>query len=138
MANEFYDHTTYPATSSSLSSSTARTEFDLIEAGFAKLPTMAAKAPYFVRVNAGATALEAVSDITGITINNTAIGGTTRAAGSFTTIAANGAATFTSTLAVTGVTTLGTVNATTSYAPTMTTVTATVGTTGTQVATLTI
>ena len=138
MPPEYYDHTTYPAIGAAGSSSAARAEFAAIEVGFDKLPALATKATYFVRVNAGGTALESVSDIngTGLTINNIPIGGTTRAAGAFTTLAANGAVTFTSTLAVTGVTTLGTVNATASYAPTMTTVTASFGASGTQVATL--
>lgn len=43
---------------------------------------------------------------TGVTINNSAIGGTTRAAGAFTTLAANGATTLTNTLTVSGTTTL--------------------------------
>ncbi len=138
MPPEYYDHTTYPAIGAAGSSAAARAEFAAIEVGFDKLPALATKATYFVRVNAGGTALESVSDIngTGLTINNIPIGGTTRAAGAFTTLAANGAVTFTSTLAVTGVTTLGTVNATASYAPTMTTVTASFGASGAQVATL--
>ena len=44
MPNEYYDHTTYPATSATLSSSAMRSELDLIEAGLDKLPTMAGKA----------------------------------------------------------------------------------------------
>jgi len=47
------------------------------------------------------------ADINGGTIDATAIGGTTPAAGAFTTLSASGAATLSSTLAVTGVATLG-------------------------------
>jgi hypothetical protein len=52
------------------------------------------------------------ADINGGTIDGTTIGGTTAAAGSFTTLGASGAVTFGSTLGVTGVTTLGTANIT--------------------------
>ena len=47
------------------------------------------------------------ADINGGTVDATAIGGTTPAAGAFTTLSASGAATLSSTLAVTGVATLG-------------------------------
>lgn len=49
----------------------------------------------------------ATAAITGGVIDGAAIGGTTRAAGAFTTLAANGAASLTSTLAVGGTSTLG-------------------------------
>lgn len=61
MANEFYDHTTYPATSSTLASSPMRSELDAVEAGFDKLPTMAGNGGEIVAVNSGATALEAIT-----------------------------------------------------------------------------
>lgn len=61
MANEFYDHTTYPATSSTLASSPMRSELDSIEAGFDKLPTMAGNGGEIVAVNAGGSALEAIT-----------------------------------------------------------------------------
>lgn len=41
MTNAYYNHTTFPATSSSGSSALARAEFDAITAGFALLPTLA-------------------------------------------------------------------------------------------------
>lgn len=65
MANPYYDHTTFPTTNSSASSATMRAELDLIEAGFDKLPTLSGNGLKVVRVNAGATALEAV-DISGV------------------------------------------------------------------------
>lgn len=53
------------------------------------------------------------ADINAGTIDGTVIGGSTAAAGSFTTIGASGAVTLSSTLGVTGTTTLGTANVTT-------------------------
>ena len=58
MANEYYDHTTFPTTNSAGSSASMRTELNTIEAGFDKLPTLTAKANRVTAVNAGATALE--------------------------------------------------------------------------------
>lgn len=58
MANEFYDHTTYPSTGASGSSSAMRAELNAIEAGFDKLPTMAGNGSKVVKINAGGTALE--------------------------------------------------------------------------------
>jgi hypothetical protein len=57
MSNEFYDSSGAPATSSSLSSATIRAEFDLVEAGFGKLPTMAGAGDQMVFINSAATAL---------------------------------------------------------------------------------
>ena len=53
----------------------------------------------------GGTLRNVTADINGGTIDATAIGGTTPAAGAFTTLSASGAATLSSTLAVTGTTT---------------------------------
>lgn len=61
MPNEYYDHTTYPVTRSSNSSALARAEFDSVEAGFDKLPTMASNGLKAVSVNSAGTALEAVA-----------------------------------------------------------------------------
>lgn len=44
MTNAYYNHTTFPATSSAGSSALARAEFDAITAGFALLPTLAGNA----------------------------------------------------------------------------------------------
>lgn len=55
---EYYDHTTVPATSSSLSSATIRAEFQAVQDGIsAKLPDLATNGNKAVIVNAGATAL---------------------------------------------------------------------------------
>lgn len=59
-ANDFYDSSGYPSTGGAGSSASMRAELDLIEAGFTKLPTMAANGSKIVRVNAGGTALETV------------------------------------------------------------------------------
>jgi len=64
MANEFYDHTTYPSQGAAGSSAALRAELDSIEAGFDKLPTMAGNGGKLVAINAGGTALESV-DTTG-------------------------------------------------------------------------
>ncbi len=59
---EYYAHGTFPVTSSSLSSSVARSEFDAITSGIsAKLPDLAGNGLKIVGVNAGATALTAVA-----------------------------------------------------------------------------
>lgn len=59
-ANEFFDSSGYPSTGGSGSSASMRAELDAIEAGFNKMPTMAAHGGWAVFVNSGATALEAV------------------------------------------------------------------------------
>ena len=61
MANEFYDHSTYPATGAAGSSSAMRAELELIEAGFAKLPVPSTNPGEIVVVNAGGTALESIA-----------------------------------------------------------------------------
>ncbi len=94
MTNQYYDHSTYPAPNASGSSAQMRAELELIEAGFAKLPTLAGNGGKLVRVNILGTAMEAVSDLGGITINGVPIGGTTAAAGRFTTLTATGLVTF--------------------------------------------
>ena len=59
--SEYYNHTTVPATSSSLSSATIRAEFDAVEAGTDKLPTLSGNGSKILAVNSGATALEAIT-----------------------------------------------------------------------------
>lgn len=61
MANEFYDHSTYPSPGAPPSSAAMRAELELIEAGFAKLPTMAGNGNELVSVNSAGTALEATA-----------------------------------------------------------------------------
>ena len=99
MTNAYYNHGAFPAQSSAGSSASMRAELDLITAGFNKLPTLTANNIIFV--NSSGTALEPRS-----TINAIAIGGTTPAAGAFTTLSSSGAATLTS-LTVSGATALG-------------------------------
>lgn len=92
-SNPYYDHSTFPAPNAPGSSAQLRAELEKIEDGFDLLPTLAGNGGKLVRVNAGATALESTSTIanptiTGGTINNTVIGGSTPAAGTFSTLAA--------------------------------------------------
>lgn len=63
MANNFYDHSTYPAQAAQGGSSAMRAELDLIEAGFDKLPTLTGNANKLTKVNAGGTALSVSSVI---------------------------------------------------------------------------
>lgn len=53
---EFYDHTTYPSTGATGSSSALRAELDLIETGFGKLCGLSGNANKLMKVNSGATA----------------------------------------------------------------------------------
>ena len=68
--NEYYDSSGAPTARSSLSSATIRIEFDSIEAGFVKLPTLAANENKPIFVNSGGTAMEAKS----VTDANTLLG----------------------------------------------------------------
>lgn len=61
MTNPYYDHTTYPATGALGTSSALRSELDLIEAGFDKLPTLTGNTLKIIAVNSGETALEAIT-----------------------------------------------------------------------------
>jgi hypothetical protein len=61
MSNEYYDHTTYPATSSTLASSPMRSELDFIEAGFDKLPALTGNGGKLTAINAGGTSMEAIT-----------------------------------------------------------------------------
>jgi len=61
---EYYDSTNAPAQNSVGSSATMRAEFNAVEAGFGKLPDIAGNANKAIFVNAGSTALEAVSAAT--------------------------------------------------------------------------
>ncbi len=55
MANDYYTHTTYPATGSQGSSASMRAELDLVDAGFSKLPSLSGNGGKFVLVNASGT-----------------------------------------------------------------------------------
>lgn len=57
--NPYYDHGSFPAQGSLGSSAAMRAELDLIEAGFAKLPTLSGNANKVVVVNGSGTALTA-------------------------------------------------------------------------------
>lgn len=59
MANEYYDHTTYPAPNSLATSSGLRAELDAVEAGFDKMPALAGNGGKPVKVNANGSGLEA-------------------------------------------------------------------------------
>lgn len=61
MAGEYYDHTSYPSQGAAGSSSAARAEFELIEAGFDKLPTLTGNGGKLAAINAGGTAMEALT-----------------------------------------------------------------------------
>ena len=60
-ANEYYDPTGVPAANGDKVSLAMRSEFNLIEAGFNKLPVLSGNGGKVIRVNAGETALEAVN-----------------------------------------------------------------------------
>ena len=97
MTNAYYNHSTYPSPNAPGSSAALRAELNLIMAGFDLLPTLAGNGYKVAMVNAAGTAIIASSAlqslaITGSTIDNTTIGGTTRAAGSFTNLSVNGTA----------------------------------------------
>lgn len=85
MANEYFTHSGYPVTRAQGDSSSMRAQLAAIAAGFDKMPALSGNALRLVRVNAGATALESVNTIDGIVI-----GGTTPAAGTFTTLSTTG------------------------------------------------
>jgi hypothetical protein len=77
MSNEYYDHTTYPTPNSPGSSAALRAELDQIEAGFNKLPTLAANGNKVVIVNSSGTALTATSSLQSLTITGSTISGST-------------------------------------------------------------
>lgn len=71
MANEYYQHGTFPTTGAQATSAGMRAELDSIAAGFEKLPPLAGNAGKLVKVNATGTALAvgdaAVSSVNGKT-----------------------------------------------------------------------
>jgi hypothetical protein len=122
MPNSYYNHSTYPTPNSPGSSAQLRAELQLITDGFDKLPTLSGNANKLIAVNGAGTALVTLSSltgqtITGSTIDSSVIGGTTPAAGTFTTLAATSAtvggiavATTTGTQTLTGKTISGSSN----------------------------
>src|SRR5574340_496339 len=71
MANDYYNHGSVPANNSAGASAEMRAEFDAVQSGFAKLPTMTGNGGNVVKVNAGGTALEtqAADALVSATIN---------------------------------------------------------------------
>ena len=61
MSTEYFTASGYPSTGALGVSSSARTEFSNIEAGFAKLPTLAGNGSKIVAVNSGGSGLEAIT-----------------------------------------------------------------------------
>jgi hypothetical protein len=69
-ADEYYNHTTFPAFKSLGSSASMRAELEAIEAGFGKLPDMAANPGRLVAVNVLGTKLEALAALPDNTLYN--------------------------------------------------------------------
>jgi hypothetical protein len=80
MANNFYNHTTFPTTGSAATSASMRAELDSIAAGFDKMPTLTANANKLIAVNASATGLTTLTTGTGVV---TALGISVGSAGAF-------------------------------------------------------
>lgn len=85
MANDFYQDSGNPATGSSGSSVLIRAEFAAIEAGFDKLPTFSGNGGKLVKINTGATAMEASK----VTVTEPATGSTLTVADGKTLTASN-------------------------------------------------
>ena len=71
MANNFYNHGTYPTPNSAGSSASMRSELDAISVGFNKLPTLTGNGYKVVGVNAAGTALEADADLMNVDFSTT-------------------------------------------------------------------
>ncbi len=98
MAGEFYDHTTYPATGASGSSSAMRAELESIQTGFDKLAGLSGNGGKIIAVNAGATAYEALTTTgTGSAVRATSPTLVTPALGAATATSINGLTITTST-----------------------------------------
>lgn len=61
MANDFYNHANFPGTRASLSSAAMSAELESIQQGFDKIAPLTGYGGYFLRVNAGESAYEAVA-----------------------------------------------------------------------------
>ena len=97
MSNDFYTKSGNPGPNSPGSSTTIRAEFELIQDGFEKMPTITGNANKPIRVNAAGTALEASAShsglaITASTVDSTPVGATTPSTGAFTALVAGSAA----------------------------------------------
>ena len=60
MANDFYNHGSFPTTGSAATSASMRAELDAIAAGFDKLPGLTGNPDEIVVVNGSATALTSI------------------------------------------------------------------------------
>lgn len=65
MSNDYYNGGTFPTTGSAATSASMRAELSSVTAGFDKLPTLTGNGGKTVKVNAGGTALEAVTATAG-------------------------------------------------------------------------
>ena len=74
MANDYYQLSNWPVTSSNLDSSPARNEMASVQTGFAKLPTLSGNGDKAVFVNGTGTGLDAVADSAARTLLGLAIG----------------------------------------------------------------
>lgn len=74
MPNPYYNHTTFPATSSAGSSALARAEFDAITAGFALLPVVTGNANKLVTIDPTGTFLS-TSSVATVSATGLALGG---------------------------------------------------------------
>jgi len=72
MANDFYNHGTYPTPNSAGSSASMRAELDAISAGFNKLPTLTGNGYKVVGMNAGGTAMIADPKLMNVDFSTTA------------------------------------------------------------------
>ena len=72
MANEYYDHTTYPQDGAPGDPADLRAELDAIEAAFDKLPQMSGNDNAIVVVNSGGTALSSMAAPSGSLVGTSA------------------------------------------------------------------
>jgi hypothetical protein len=63
MANNFYNHGSFPTTGSAATSASMRAELDSIAAGFDKMPTLTGNANEIVVVNPSATGLDSIATL---------------------------------------------------------------------------
>ena len=72
MSNSFYNAGTFPATGAPATSASMRSELALIAAGFDKLPTLSGNGNKLLSINAGGTAVEALTPPSGSLVGTTA------------------------------------------------------------------
>ena len=107
MSNDFYTKSGNPGPNSPGSSTTIRAEFELIQDGFEKMPTITGNANKPIRVNSAGTALEASAAQSGLaitarTVDSTPVGATTPSTGAVTTLSTTGNATVDGSVTVNG------------------------------------